>query len=86
MLAFWEKIEVRIDSGPGSARKYPESSGSDRTVVWADTLRSPFEGGDMSYTRCKETQPIELDRVYETLDGKKWKGRMPDYDRCFQGF
>lgn len=82
MLAFWEKIEVRSDEGPGSARKFPESF----EVTWADSLRSPFEGGDMGYEQCKQTQPIELGRVYETLEGKKWKGRMPEYDCCFQGF
>ena len=85
MLAFWEKIEVRNSgSGPGSARKFPESI--DKTVAWAESLQSPYGGGDMSYEACKETSPVELDRVYETLDGKKWNGRMPDYDCCFQGF
>lgn len=86
MLAFWENIQVRRGVGPGSARPFP----NDNLPEWAEQLVAPLgEDNDINdYTSCRETTPIKLDRIYETLDGMPWKrGKgMPNYDQVFQGF
>lgn len=86
MMAFWEDIQVRKGIGPGSARPFP----NDNLSEWASQLVAPLRQVDdcSGYETCVETEPIKLDVIYETLDGKAWKrGRgMPSYDQVFQGF
>ncbi len=96
MFAFWQDIRIRIGSGHGSARPFPTnetSLGSDDGNVqdWAKRLIDPLEqdiNGENQYKSCTITNPIELDSVYETLDGKPWKRGMgmPSYEQVFQGF
>ncbi|KAL9190975.1 hypothetical protein ACHAXT_000681 [Thalassiosira profunda] len=86
MLAFWEKIQVRPGAGPGSARPFPASEDGPE---WARRLVAPLDGDEScSYDSCAEVPPVELDVIYETLDGKPWKRGMgmPEYDQVFQGF
>jgi len=86
MLAFWEEIKIRQGQGPGSARPFP--NGNDMPE-WARQLATPLEEKNSNnYEACKETDPIKLDCIYETLDGKKWKrgSGIPQYDEVFQGF
>jgi hypothetical protein len=51
---------------------------------------SPLADSDgySDYESCVETDPIKLDTIYETLDGRPWKRGMgmPSYDEVFQGF
>lgn len=87
MMAFWEDIQVRRGVGPGSARPFPTNN----LPEWASQLVSKMEGDgkcNNNYDSCVETEPIKLDRIYETLDGKPWKRGMgmPAYDSVFQGF
>lgn len=87
MLAFWDNIKIRRGLGKGSARPFPKNV----LPLWANQLvqaedSSTGKAGDQ-YENCKSAEPIELDRVYETLEGKAWnKQEMPAYDEVFQGF
>lgn len=90
MFAFWKELKVRRGLGPGSARPFPVKN---MIPEWAKELTAQSEqhitGASQSqYQTCEETTPIELDVVYETLDGKAWKKSkgMPSYDEVFQGF
>ena len=86
MLAFWEDIQIRNGTDPGSARPFPSSNLPD----WAHRLTAPLEKDSKvdEYESCVESEPIKLERIYETLDGKAWKRGMgmPSYDQVFQGF
>ena len=87
MIAFWEDIKARQSEGPGSARPFPKHN--DNMPEWARQLATPLdEKYSNDYEDCKETDPIKLDSIYETLDGKKWKrgSGLPSYDEVFQGF
>lgn len=90
MFAFWKHIQIRHENAPGSARSFPLNS----SLRWVKQLLS-FD--DENYTENKrektrlnmqESQPIEVDCVYETLDGIKWSKDMglPEYDQVYQGF
>jgi hypothetical protein len=89
MMAFWDDIRIRDGDGPGSTRPFPTSAISD-TSSWASQLVIPLPGNsnNISYESCVETDPIQLDTIYETLNGKPWKRGMgmPSYDEVFQGF
>lgn len=87
MFAFWDAIKIRRGLGKGSARPFPKNV----LPPWANQLVKPDDSdtgkADNQYENCKSAEPIELDRVYETLEGKKWnKQEMPAYDEVFQGF
>ena len=86
MMAFWEDIRIRRGVGPGSARPFP----TNENQSWASHLVSPLADSDgySDYESCVETDPIKLDMIYETLDGRPWKRGMgmPSYDEVFQGF
>jgi len=89
MLAFWENIQIRRGEGPGSARPFPNQD--DDLPKWASQLVQPLEDSDINandYGSCVEKDPIKLDVIYESLDGKAWKRGMgmPSYDQVFQGF
>ncbi len=87
MMAFWEDIQLRDGVGPGSARPFPTTTD---VPAWASQLISSVNKRNIrrDYKSCVETSPIELDVIYETLDGKPWKRGMgmPSYDQVFQGF
>lgn len=89
MLAFWENIQIREGVGPGSARPYPNKKNK-KLPEWASQLVAPLDekSDPFAYKSCVETDPIKLDVIYETLDGKPWKRGMgmPDYEQVFQGF
>jgi len=91
MFAFWDDIKIRRGLGQGSARPFPKNV----LPPWASKLTEPMNTNTDAakaddhnqYKNCKTTEPIELDRVYETLEGKAWNKReMPAYDEVFQGF
>lgn len=91
MFAFWKKLKVRRGLGPASARPFPAGESHNKIPDWAKNLISPLEEPDSngpSFEACIEASPIELDVVYEELDGKPWKKSygMPSYDEVFQGF
>ena len=89
MFAFWKELKVRRGIGPGSARPFPVRKGSNIIPEWAKMLTDPAEEGAIQnpYQTCKESTPIELNVIYERLDGKPWrKAVMPSYDEVFQGF
>lgn len=86
MLAFWDEIQIRRgSSGPGSARPFPIKNCKPE---WASQLIAPLGAAKCKYESCVETDPIQLDTIYETTDGKPWKRGegMPSYDQVFQGF
>lgn len=89
MMAFWDDIRIRDGDGPGSARPFPTPT-INVTSSWASQLVTllPDNSNNISYESCVETDPIQLDTIYETLDGKPWKRGMgmPSYDEVFQGF
>ena len=87
MMAFWDDIRIRDGDGPGSARPFPTSA-INNTSSWASQLVTPLSDSSCSDESCVETDPIQLDTIYETLDGKPWKKGMcmPSYDEVFQGF
>ena len=89
MMAFWDDIKIRDGDEPGSARPFPTPA-INVTSSWASQLVTPLPGNsnNISYESCVETDPIQLDTIYETLDGKPWKRGMgmPSYDEVFQGF
>lgn len=91
MFAFWSDICVREADGPGSARPFPLK---DSNCEWAKELtlkKSPVNssgGASDKDENSIEVDPLFIDRVYETLGGKRWsksKG-FPEYDAVFQGF
>jgi len=87
MFAFWKDLRVRRGIGPGSARPFPVKKGSNKIPEWAKMLTDPVEAGAIQNPCQTCTPPIELDVIYETLDGKPWKKtEMPSYDEVFQGF
>jgi methyl-CpG-binding domain protein 4 len=91
MFAFWRDIKVRRGLGPGSARPFPVKMNNNTIPEWTQGLVDPLdelESDKCPYKTCKETSPIELDVVYEKLNGKPWKKSdgMPTYDKVFQGF
>jgi hypothetical protein len=89
MMAFWDDIKIRDGDEPGSARPFPTPA-INVTSSWASQLVTPLPGNsnNISHESCVETDPIQLDTIYETLDGKPWKRGMgmPSYDEVFQGF
>lgn len=78
MFAFWKDIELRGGNEPVAARQFPMSS------EWASLLRQDF--ACTQSTQPTPVEPIEVDRVYEKLDGTEWKLGLPNYDVVFQGF
>lgn len=92
MFAFWSDIRTRIDDGPGSARPFPTQ---DKECKWAEALisndtqqTSKHDNTITDVLVATEVEPVCIERVYETLSGKKWtksKG-LPDYNAVFQGF
>jgi len=85
MFAFWKKIQVRRESTPGSARPFPNKS----NMEWATALSDhTIHVQQSDYSKITEQQAVELDHVYEKLDGDAWNPRdgMPDYEQVFQGF
>ena len=86
MFAFWKKIQVRKESTPGSARPFPTKS----KLEWVKGLKDESISKDKQKNTktLQAQQPIELDAVYETLDGNPWnpKDGMLDYEQVFQGF
>lgn len=86
MFAFWEDVEVRKGEGHGSARAFPLSNESKQ---WAQDLIAPIVHCTRKGNGSLEvSDPIELDCVYETLDGRRWMRSMgmPEYDQVYQGF
>lgn len=86
MFAFWDDIKVRRGLLPGSARPFPSRHA---LPPWATQLTKPMETVKTDDKQYQTTDPIELERVYETLDGKAWatkKMGMPSYDQVYQGF
>ncbi len=86
MFAFWDDIKVRRGLLPGSARPFPSKHA---LPPWATQLTKPMETVETDDKQYQTTDPIELDRVYETLDGKAWSNKqmgMPSYDQVYQGF
>jgi hypothetical protein len=82
MFAFWRDI---------NARPFPVKMNNNTIPEWTKGLVDPLdepESDKCPYKTCKETSPIELDVVYEKLNGKPWKKSdgMPTYDKVFQGF
>jgi len=92
MMAFWKHIQIRMEPGPGSARPFPiqKSGGSGvASGTWAKTMsQDDVSVGTKRPSTLRETPPIALSMVYETLDGEPWNPSMgmPDYDQVFQGF
>lgn len=85
MFAFWKELQTRDDPTPGSARPFPISSNE----KWARSLLDTSISVKASAQEdVEEQQPVELDAVYETLDGRAWKpgDGMIDYEQVFQGF
>eukprot|EP00980_Cylindrotheca_fusiformis_P024772 scaffold12445_cov115-Cylindrotheca_fusiformis.AAC.1 len=85
MFAFWKNIETRDQPTPGSARPFPRRS----KAKWAqDLVDSSTPVRSTVSEDFEEKRPIELDVVYETLDGRAWKPAdgMIDYEQVFQGF
>jgi hypothetical protein len=84
MFAFWQKIQVRREPTPGSARPFPVDS----DLEWAKALASSNLIVKKAGSNVKEHPPIKLDAVYETLDGQTWRSNdgMIDYEQVFQGF
>eukprot|EP00978_Attheya_sp_CCMP212_P014994 scaffold38522_cov50-Attheya_sp.AAC.1 len=100
MFAFWKSIKVRDTDSIGSARPFPSSRMKD-SDGWASQLTKPLPDECSSNSSSSsevviattleqmvETPPIAIDRVYETLEGKKWKRKfgLPEYDQVYQGF
>ena len=85
MFAFWKKIKIRNESSPGSARPFPLN---EPNAKWAIALSDRTVRVETKYSDVKEQKPIELDNVYERLDGSAWKKAdgMLDYEQVFQGF
>lgn len=87
MFAFWSDIRIREGDEPGSARPFPVDDGS---CEWAGLLTREisFPSKGRKSDTCNEAEPIQIDRIYETLEGKKWAKSMgmPDYGVVFQGF
>ena len=91
MFAFWKDLKVRRGIGPGSARPFPIKKNDNTIPEWASKLTDQINEIEMKQTAnetYKETCPIELDTIYEELNGKPWKTsiEMPSYDEVFQGF
>lgn len=91
MFAFWKHLKVRRGLGPASARPFPVGERQINVSEWAKNLITPLEESEekeTSFDACVESPPIELDVVYERLDGKPWKKShgLPSYDEVFQGF
>ncbi|KAL3929898.1 MAG: hypothetical protein SGBAC_012004 [Bacillariaceae sp.] len=85
MFAFWKHIKVRDEATPGSARPFPIESKNQ----WAeDLLDDSLALKTGASADMKEQDPLELDAVYENLDGQAWNRHddMPDYEQVFQGF
>jgi hypothetical protein len=92
MFAFWKSIQVRDTESIGSARPFPSLRMKD-SDGWASQLTKPLPDECSSSSSSEvegmvETPPIAIDRVYETLEGKKWKRKfgLPEYDQVYQGF
>ena len=89
MMAFWKHIDIRHESTFGSARPFPLDDKKDS--LWVNQLIEPLPSSmDELYYKSTpvQTPPVEIDCVYETLDGKPWTRRMgmPEYDQVYQGF
>ena len=84
MFAFWADIRTRKDNGPGSARLFPYN---DDSCEWAKFLTDQVSCQNKA-NEYIEVDPLPIDRIYETLDGKRWSKSMgmPEYDVVFQGF
>ena len=90
MMAFWKDIQVRPGNTPGSARPWPTAKGQKETTPesWVTALSSndvDVVANDNSY---RSSDGIELNHVYEHLDGRAWDEQdpMPEYDQVCQGF
>lgn len=89
MMAFWKQIRVRDEPTQGSARPFPTANHSESLLDWAIQLTDPtIPISNNRPCTMKETTPLVLPTVYETLDGEPWKASygMPDYEQVFQGF
>jgi hypothetical protein len=87
MFAFWKNIQIRKEVTPGSARPFPTTTNEKAGApAWATALTNPAI--KVKESLGTDQKPIELDAVYETLDGDPWKPKngMPDYEQVFQGF
>lgn len=87
MMAFWKHIQIRDEPGPGSARPFPTNK--KKMAPWAEAMmKDDIRVAKQRPTSLRETSPISLSTVYETLDGDPWKASMgmPDYEQVFQGF
>ena len=86
MFAFWKDIQTRESDDPVAARPFP--TGTNDASDWARRLREPAAVDDVEgQTKTgRPERPIEIDRVYERLDGTVWTTDMglPDYDTVFQ--
>lgn len=87
MMAFWKEIQIRDGDGPGSARPWPKTK-SKHTPSWAQQLTSQTVKVSHDYKSCQAVDGIEIDHVYEHLNGRCWEedNPMPEYDDIFQGF
>jgi hypothetical protein len=92
MFAFWKNVQIRRGLGPGSARPFPMKRSNNKLPEWAKLLSDSIVGDNKTdqsgYETCQVASPVELEVVYESLDGKPWKKSkgMPSYDEVFQGF
>ncbi len=88
MFAFWSDIRIRNEEGPGSARPFPLINHD--SIQWVESLmKNSLASPEVAESNeCKEAEPLQIDRIYETLEGKRWTKSMgmPEYDRVFQGF
>ncbi len=84
MMAFWKNIQIRDEPSPGSARPFPYQS----QQSWVTDMIDSSRVGKQRPSSLRETTPIALSTVYETLEGDPWKTRMgmPHYEHVFQGF
>ncbi|CAJ1958128.1 unnamed protein product [Cylindrotheca closterium] len=85
MFAFWKHIKVRDEATPGSSRPFPIESEDQWAAGLLDDSLTLKTGASAD---MKDQDPIEIDAVYENLDGRHWTRHndMPDYEQVFQGF
>lgn len=90
MFAFWKHIDVRWEDNPGAARPFPLTSKHKwvNQLLFKDAETSSIKNADKIRTNMRESLPIEISCVYETLEGDSWTKDMgmPEYDQVFQGF
>lgn len=102
MFAFWKQIDIQDFDTPGSARPFPKLDNRYMNDdCWVKQLIDPIislhsNGDDIKSSTtdnsstecCVEVAPIQVNNIYEDLEGKPWNNTqiMPDYDQVFQGF